>query len=74
MKLPFLPRPTRDELMTSPLHLIARDFPETLEEFRAHGVSLEEFGDRTLEEFDDPVPILEGLEASTAWRPGIATA
>lgn len=74
MKLPFLPRPTREELATSPLHAIARDFPETLEEFRVHGVSLEEFGDRTLNEFDDPAPILDGLEASTAWRPGPANA
>jgi hypothetical protein len=54
--------------------MIARDFPETLNEFRAHGVSLEEFGDRTLEEFDDPAPILDDLEASTAWRPRPANA
>lgn len=74
MKLPFLPRPTREELATLPLHAIARDFPETLEEFRHHGLSLEEFGDRTLEEFEDPSPILDGLEASTAWRPGTADA
>lgn len=74
MKLPFQPRPTREELSTQPLHVIARDFPETLEEFRAHGVSLEEFGDRTLEEFDDPAAILDDLEASTAWRPRSASA
>jgi hypothetical protein len=74
MKVPFLPRPSRDELFTSPLHLIARDFPETLVEFRAHGVSLEEYGECTLEVFDDPLPLLDDLEASTAWRPGIATA
>jgi hypothetical protein len=74
MKLPFQPRPTREELFTSPLHVIARDFPETLQEFRAHGVSIEEFGDRTLEDFDDPDAILDDLEASTAWRPGSASA
>jgi hypothetical protein len=74
MKLPFLARPSRNELFTSPLHMIARDFPETLDEFRAHGVSLEEFGDRTLEEFDDPASILDDLEASTAWRPRPANA
>jgi hypothetical protein len=74
VKIPFLPRPSREELFRSPLHVIARDFPETLEEFRSHGVSLEEFGERTLEEFDDPVAILDDLEASTAWRPGPALA
>lgn len=74
MRMPFLPRPSRDELFTSSLHSIARDFPETLVEFRAHGVSLEEFGDRTLAEFDDPGPLLDDLEDSTAWRPRTATA
>lgn len=74
MKIPFQPRPTREELFTSPLHVIARDFPETLEEFRVHGVSLEEFGEHTLEDFDDPAAILDDLEASTAWRPGHANA
>lgn len=74
MKIPFQPRPTREELYTRPLHTIARDFPETLEEFRAHGLSLEEFGERTLEEFDDPAAILDDLEASTAWRPRSASA
>lgn len=74
MKLPFRGRPSREELFTSPLHVIARDFPETLEEFQAHGVSLEEFGERTLEEFEDPAAILDDLEASTAWRPRTARA
>ncbi len=74
MKLPFLPRPSRDELYTWPLHVIVRDFPETLDEFMAHGVSLDEFGDRTLEEFDDPVALLDDLEDSTAWRPRMGSA
>ncbi len=74
MKVPFQPRPSREELFTSPLHLIARDFPETLEEFHAHGVSLEEFGDRTLQELENPSSILDDLEASTAWRPRSASA
>ena len=73
MKITFHSKPLRYELYTRPLHVIARDFPETLAEFRAHGVSLEEFGDRTLEEFDDPGPILDDLEASTAWRPRSAS-
>jgi hypothetical protein len=74
MKIPFLPRPSRKELMTRPLHVIARDFPETLEDFRVHGVSLDEVGDLTLDELDDHAMILDRLEASTAWRPGIASA
>ena len=74
MKIPFYPKPSREELYTRPLHVIGRDFPETLAEFRAHGVSLEELGDRTLEEFEDPAPILDDLEASTSWRPRSASA
>lgn len=70
MRVPFLPRPSREELFRSPLHVIARDFPETLADFRAHGVALDELGDRTLEEFDDAVALLDDLEASTFWRPG----
>lgn len=74
MRVPFLPRPSREELFTRPLHVIVRDFPETLEDFRAHGVQVEALGDRTLEEFDDPGPLLDDLEASTWWRPGPGTA
>jgi hypothetical protein len=70
MRVPFLPRPSREELFTSPLHVIVRDFPETLDDFRAHGISLEELGDRTLEDFDDAAGLLDDLEASTWWRPG----
>ncbi len=74
MRIPFRPRPTRDELMASPLHVIVRDFPETLAEFRAHGLSLEEFGHQTLGDLDEFGDILEDLEASTAWRPRSASA
>ncbi len=74
MRAPFRARPTRESLLTSPLHEIVRDFPETLEEFRAHGVSLQLLGERTLQELDDPDPLLEDLEASTAWRPRTASA
>jgi len=74
MRSPFLPRPRREDLYTQPLHAIVRDFPETLREFQAHGVSLEEYGDRTLEEFEAPGPLLDDLEASTAWRPPVIEA
>jgi len=74
MKIPFLPRPSREELSTRPLHVIARDFPETLEDFRVHGVSLDEVGDLTLDDLEDRAMILDRLEASTAWRPGVSRA
>ncbi len=74
MKIPFRPRPSREELASQPLHVIVRDYPETLEDLQAHGVSPEEFGDRTLEEFDDPIALLDDLESATAWRPGIGSA
>ncbi|TVR54234.1 MAG: hypothetical protein EA421_09075 [Gemmatimonadales bacterium] len=74
MRTPFLPRPSRDALFTSPLHVIVRDFPETLQEFQSHGVSLEEFGDRSLQDFEDPGPLLDALEDSTAWRPPVIEA
>jgi hypothetical protein len=74
MRVPFLPRPSREELFTSTVHMIIQDFPETLADFRAHGVQLDELGHRTLEEFEDPVALLDDLEASTFWRPGLGTA
>jgi hypothetical protein len=66
------PRPAREDLLASPLHAIARDFPETLEEFRAHGVALETVGGETLASLDDSTFLLEDLEAATAWRPSPA--
>ena len=50
--------------------MIARRLPETLAEFKHTAISLEHFGDRSLQEFEDPEAILDDLEASTAWRPG----
>jgi hypothetical protein len=70
MRLPFRPRPSREELANQPLHVIIRDFPETLEAFRAHGVLPEELGDLTMRDLDGRDDLLDGLEASTAWRPG----
>lgn len=74
MRIPFYARPSREELLTSPLHTIARDFPETIVLFRAHGVPLDELGDRSLSEFEDPELLLMELEASTSWRPRMANA
>lgn len=72
MRRPFRPRPTRGDLLASPLHAIARDFPETLEEFRAHGVSLVTAGGETLATVSGEF-LLEDLEAATAWRPSPAS-
>lgn len=72
--MPFLPRPSRAELSSRPLHVIARDFPETLEDFRLHGISLAEVGDLTLDAIEDHATILDRLEESTAWRPRTASA
>jgi hypothetical protein len=69
----FRPRPTREDLLESPLHAIARDFPEALEEFRAHGVSLETAGGEMLPTVSDGDFLLEDLEAATAWRPRSAS-
>jgi hypothetical protein len=74
MKGFFLPRPTRDFLRTTPLHVVVRDFPETLEDLREWGVQPEMMGDRTADEVDPGGDLLADLEAATAWRPGPAEA
>jgi hypothetical protein len=55
--------------VSSPLHVIARDYPETLEEFRAHGVSLQSVGGETLAIVSEAHFLLDDIEAATAWRP-----
>ena len=62
-------RPTSTVLLDSPLHVVARDFPETLTVFRGHGLSVAELGDRTLAEIPDTGQVLAELEAATRWRP-----
>ncbi len=68
MRISFNPPLSLDELRVTPLHVIVRDFPETLQEFRVCGVSLEQLGDRAFGELDDPGRLRDALEASTAWR------
>ncbi len=74
MRIPFLPRPSRQDLATRPLHVLVRDYPETLQNFRGHGVTPEEFGDARVGEFEDPDHLLDELEAATAWRPSLREA
>ena len=68
MKIASLPRPSRAELGGSPLHVIVRDFPETLAELRGAGVPVQELGHRRLGEIEDASRLLDRLEASVAWR------
>jgi hypothetical protein len=74
MRAFFHPRPTRELLGSAPLHVIVRDFPETLEEIRDWGVLPHEMGERTAEEIDPEGRLLDTLQALTAWRPGPADA
>lgn len=74
MKIPFLPRPSREDLATRSLQAIVRDYPETLEGLRDFGLSPEDYGDGRLADLDDPTDLLNELEVATAWRPGTATA
>lgn len=74
MKMPFLPRPSRRDLESRPLHVLVRDYPETLANLRQYGLQPEDFGDRRLEEFEDREFILDALEDATAWRPGVGVA
>jgi hypothetical protein len=82
VRLPFLPRPTREDLRSRSLQVIVRDYPETLERLREHGVSPHEHGDLTLGEHGDLVlgeleelaDLLDDLVLATAWRPGDAAA
>ena len=69
MRRSFRSRPSRDELLATPLHAIARDFPETLEEFRAHGVLLGTAGGEALASMSEVEFLLDDIEAATAWRP-----
>jgi hypothetical protein len=70
VKIASLPRPSRQHLAESPLHVIVRDFPETLAEFRAAGAGVGELGHRTPAELDDSAALLDALEVSVSWRPG----
>ena len=63
------PRPYLDLLRGSPLHVLARDYPETLTVFRAHRLSLVELGGHSLDEIEGASTVLTDLQSCTGWRP-----
>jgi hypothetical protein len=74
VRIPFLPRPSRRDLASRPLHVLVRDYPETLADLRDYGIAPEAFGDLSIEELEDRDFILDALEEATAWRPGVGIA
>lgn len=54
-----LPAPERDALLAHPLHVMVRDFPETLAVLRVAGIDLRAHGGRALSR-------VEGVEALLA--------
>lgn len=70
----FQPRPSRQLLETAPLHVIVRDYPETLEGIRDWGVLPHEMGEWTAADVDPEGQLVDDLQAVTAWRPGPADA
>lgn len=69
MKNYFQPRPSRRDLAKLPLHVIVRDFPETLAPLRQLGLPLEALGARTPSELEDADVVLDAVEAGIRWRP-----
>jgi hypothetical protein len=50
------------------VHVVVRDFPETLVIFRKHGVGRESGASSVTESAEDPDLLLEDLRRATAWR------
>jgi hypothetical protein len=62
------PRPVA-ELAATPVHVIVRDYPETLAVFRRFGVDVpRRGGDPVSAALDDAGPLLDALVDATAWR------
>lgn len=70
MRPRFGPRPSRPELLSRPLHVTVRDYPETLPTLRRAGVSLTDGGATSLEAMvGRDASLVEELMATVAWRP-----
>lgn len=70
MKSCFRLRPSSAELLSRPLHVTVRDYPETLPVLRRAGISVTDGGALSIEEMTgvDSSLVAELLEA-VAWRP-----
>lgn len=63
------PLPPMAELAALPVHVVVRDFPESLAVLRAAGVDAAARGHTTIAELAaDAGPILAALETAAAWR------
>lgn len=61
--------PDRVELASRPLHLLVRDWPETLAVLREHGVDVAAQGGRPPSELrPENDTLIQALEQATAWR------
>lgn len=66
--------PSREALVGLPVHVVVRDFPETLGVFRAGGVDVAERGGDPVAEAagEDVEALLDALTAAVAWRADVA--
>ncbi|HEX7049489.1 MAG TPA: hypothetical protein VF188_04700 [Longimicrobiales bacterium] len=65
----LVPAPPEAVLAERPLHAVARDFPETLAVFRAHGVDVPRRGAAPIAAAaEDAGPLLADLAAAMDWR------
>lgn len=63
-------RPDAEMLGRAPMHVVVRDFPETLAVFRAHGVPVSEVGGEPARAHGAEAggALVEELARATAWR------
>jgi hypothetical protein len=70
MKPSFGLRPSRAELLSRPLHVTVRDYPETLPALRRAGVSLSDRGATSLGAMiGGDSSLVDDLVEAVAWRP-----
>ena len=73
MRAPLSARPARDALLALPLHVVVRDYPETLAVLRGRGVDPSDAGGRSLTRVlamrEDGDAFLSELLTAVAWRP-----
>ena len=67
-RVPKMPRPAA-ELAEMPLHVVIRDYPETLAVCRRLGVDVPARGGRPVAEAsDDAASLIDAIEETIAWR------